>query len=160
MSDDDDAVLIGAGTAALSRATYLFRLEVLNSATDLVERPRFRSYVDPGADAVLLYLRSRGDEDARVRMAGQLIFEALVDTDGLPHGYVAPPPTEADPEPEVDPRLHDRAQWSSRRRFVALIEAPHYRVHSSVIVELAETMVGKAFKRGGRPVVPTTSPSA
>lgn len=138
----DDGTPVFGVTGNLA-ATRPFAVEVYHVPTQATEQWHFTAWVDPGAGPILAFLRAQ-TEAAEMNAAAGLLFNALVDDDGLPESYLPPP------DADVDPRLHDRDEWSSRRRFTWLMDAAtgEYRIAGNVIVELAKWIAQGAFTRG------------
>lgn len=138
-----------------------FAIETYHVPSQASETWYFTAWRDPGAGPILAFLRA-GSESAEMNAAAGLLFAALVDDDGLPESYLQLP------DVDVDPRLHDRDQWSSRRRFTWLMDSAtgEFRIAGSVIVDLAKWVAQGAFTRGGddqqeaaRGVGPTVAPA-
>jgi hypothetical protein len=139
----DDIPVFGKGPKDETRPVGIEVYDTIDAANEVV---KFLTYIDPGSGVVLSFMRAK-TQDQKLAAATRVVYSALVDTDGLSLDF--------DGTVEEDPRLTDREQWSSRRRFAFFVESDRYRILSTVIEELAEWSVREAF--AGRP---TGRPSA
>jgi len=133
--------------------THPFRVAIYDPEEEASLTEEFLAWKDPGGGAILAFMRSGADPGRQIQAAARLLYDALVDTDGLQIEYVPPGQDEVDPETgdplPVDPRLADITQWSSRRRFSYYSDSSRYRVPSDVIVDVADWLTREAFQ--GRP---------
>lgn len=104
-------------------------------------------YADPGLAVVTSWVSTR-DRD---RYAVAVALPVFVDDDGLPHRYL--PPLKRGKvdtaHADYDARYADPAQWSSRRRFMHLVNDDDRRVSIADLHKLLDTVVQEAT--GGRP---------
>lgn len=154
---DDGVIVFGAGAAELLDDTFEFTIEAVHAQTREVARFPFTAYRDPGPDAAMSYARRGGGDEAAALASAQLIACALLDSDGLPDSYQ---PARGE---EPDPRLADRDQWSSERRFNWLVGSSEWRLKSAIIGQIAEHLFKQAGARnspvGGDGAVPPAAPA-
>jgi hypothetical protein len=153
----------GVGAVEELDNTFEFEIEAAHVATREPAVLAFQAYRDPGPGFAVEYATAQSDED-QARAATRLVGSIVVDHDGLSIDYIPPSPTPDNPDPEPDPRLADRDQWSSARRFFWLMRSTEYRAKTKVIGEIAEWVINHANERQG-PVkgpagkVPTAAPA-
>jgi hypothetical protein len=154
---DDGVIVFGAGAAELLDDTFQFTIEAVNAQTREVVRFPFTAYRDPGPEAAIDYARRGGGDEAGALAAARLIACALLDSDGLEDSYR---PTRGE---EPDPRLEDRDQWSSERRFNWLVASSEWRLKSEIIGQIAEHLFKQAGARNspvrGDGAVPPAAPA-
>lgn len=143
--------------------TEVFAVPAIHRHTRVKEQFEFAALRDPGSGVILPLMKARDSDEANGRKIANLISRALADDDGLSENYKPPQATADNPNPEVDPRLEDREQWSSARRFYWLMDAEEYVTSTGLLGELADWLIHNAMTRGGTPIggdaVPTPAPS-
>jgi len=131
-------------------ATEEFDLEFADLKAHQVVSEHYRSYTDPGSGPVMDFIRSGGSDSAALQMAGRLVFQALVDDDGLSVDADKPVRGEDEDDGSWDNRLdewNNRERWSSKRRFSTVVYGQNYKLAGSAVIELAEWIAKKAVGR-------------
>lgn len=141
--------------------TVEFKLVVIDS-TKAKHRVHFRGRKQISGGA-FMQIGMAADDMALMRAYVRIILEACDDQDGLPLSYKPPkgsPSPETVPEEErnnpehgIDPRIWDKDQWSSRRRFSDIVGSAEWFVPMEGLEKLAEWLLENAAER------PTWKPS-
>jgi hypothetical protein len=120
-------------------------------------------------DGAGLVLISRAAPDQVASAVMEVLASALDDDDGLSDTYTPPDDDEVREQKEADetveqarerltdPRLDDRSQWSSRRRFYAILDNDEEQLHRDALPNLGRRLLEE---EGGFPTANSSRSSA